>query len=126
MCKFNPKNDSRRIDPCMNNLIEFIQKHTRWETVSCCCGHGKYPPTLLVKQNTKFPYEIFSGLAIPREFKFYKKDEHGYYYIPEVKQKIIEEIKDDEANRCVCCNKKLPKNLSPMQMRCNKCDREDN
>lgn len=30
------------------------------------------------------PTEIFSGTVIPRKKRFYKKDKHGIYFIPEV------------------------------------------
>ncbi len=89
MCKFNPKNDSRRIDLCMKNVINFLWG---WDVgvLACCCGHGKYPMTIVVKEDlgdTKEIYEIFSGKTIPRKKRFYKKDKQGYYYIPEVIKK---------------------------------------
>jgi len=79
MCKFNSKNNSRFIDPCIKNLIEYIPN-----TFACCCGHGKYPMTIIVK-NVKGEFiEIISGKVIPRKKKFYKKDKRGVFYIPEV------------------------------------------
>jgi len=97
MCKFNPKNDSRRIDPCLKEIIKWLnQKH---KTVSSCCGHGKYPPSIIVKEYGKingrrqvYFKEIFSGniLRIKKDSldkdpkKFYKRDKQGYYFIPEV------------------------------------------
>ena len=94
MCKFNPKNDSRRIDPCMKNIIEWLGNKHR--TLDCCCGHGKYPPTIIIKEISGIPrtikfIEVYSGKVL-REIKnfkdkypkkFYKKDKQGYYYIPE-------------------------------------------
>lgn len=89
MCKFNPKNDSRRIDPCMKDFIEWLGNKHR--TVACCCGHGKYPMTVIVKEIVKnglekdvLYLEIISGTTIPRTKRFYKKDKQGIYYIPEV------------------------------------------
>ena len=85
MCKFNLKNDSRRIDPCIKQLIRYlnIQGIT---TIASCCGHGKYPMTILVRTtDTGEGYDIVSGTYIvKRKKKFYKKDKQGYYYIPEV------------------------------------------
>jgi hypothetical protein len=97
MCKFNPKNDSRRIDSCMKELIKWLNiKH---KTISCCCGHGKYNPSVIVKEYRKINgkreivfFDIFSGKIIiikknplDKDHKrFYKKDKQGYYYIPEV------------------------------------------
>ena len=84
MCKFDPKNDSRRIDPCMKNLIEFIQEHSNIiETLGCCCGHGKYPMTIIAKDESGQVFDLMSNLDIPRKKQFYKKDKQGYYYIPE-------------------------------------------
>ncbi len=83
MCKFNPKNDSRRIDPCMNNIIDFIQATKTYKTLGCCCGHFKYPMTIVVT-NGKINWDLISNKIIPRKKKFYKKDKQGYYYIPEV------------------------------------------
>ncbi len=84
MCKFNPKNDSRKIDPCMNNLITILnEKGIR--TRSCCCGHGKYNMTIVVWEGDLKVYrEIMSNIVIPRKKKFYVKDKQGVYYIPEV------------------------------------------
>lgn len=82
MCKFNPKNVGRRIDPCMKNLIDFLQLNDI-KTLSCCCGHGKYPMTIVVKWGDG-AFEIVSYKNIYRKSRFYKKDKQGIYYIPEV------------------------------------------
>ncbi len=86
MCKFNPKNDGRRIDPCMKELIDILQAR-RVRTLACCCGHGKYDMSIIIKQGFEthpYAFEIVSQKVIPRKKKFYKKDKQGYYYIPEV------------------------------------------
>ena len=85
MCKFNPKNDSRRIDPCMRNLIDFLKLHGI-KTLACCCGHGKYPMTIVVIWGG-IKFEILSYTEIKRKKKFYKKDKQGVYYIPETLRK---------------------------------------
>ena len=85
MCKFNSKNDSRRIDPCMSSLITYINSRVgQGVIVACCCGHGKYPMTLVERNIDDSIVEVLSGVEIPRKKKFYKKDEEGHYYIPEV------------------------------------------
>ncbi len=91
MCKFNPKNDARRIDPCMRYLIKALNEHGI-ETLGCCCGHGKYSMTIVYRYKSKDSmngniYDFCTGWGIPRETKFYKKDKQGYYYIPEVIEK---------------------------------------
>jgi hypothetical protein len=91
MCKFNRTSGDTRIDPCMREIVKFINSETSYNTKMCCCGHGKYPASLIVV-NTKTgvgcqqPIEIFSG----RQFKygqnrFYKRDKKGVYHIPDVK-----------------------------------------
>ncbi len=82
MCKLNKRNDSRRIDPCMVNLIDFLQLN-KIKTLGCCCGHGKYPMTIICRWG-ELIFEIVSYTEIKRKKKFYKKDKQGYYYIPEV------------------------------------------
>lgn len=84
MCKFNPKNDSRFIDPCMKKILWLINNKTNYKTLSCCCGHGKYPMTIVVTRGYGDPIEYFSDKFIPRKKRFYKKDKQGFYYIPEV------------------------------------------
>ena len=49
----------------------------------------KYPLTVVVreKENNKIIYrEIVSQKIIPRTRRFYRKDDKGYYYIPEVSE----------------------------------------
>ena len=75
----------RKIDGCMSMIIGIMNRNGI-ETLACCCGHGKYPMTLIAKIKG-FPVDIFSGIRIPRKKKFYKKDKQGYYYIPETQRK---------------------------------------
>ena len=88
MCRKN-KGLHNRIDKCMKPLIEFLSKHmSDYPCVACCCGHGKYPMTIVADIRktylTKPKYvEIFSGIEIPRIRNFYKKDKQGFYFIPE-------------------------------------------
>ena len=89
MCKFNPKNDSRRIDPCLKEFISnfYVMIEDIYTIKACCCGHGKYPMTIIIDDGTDEMVEIVSGKIIPRKKKFYKKDKQGVYYIPEVMEK---------------------------------------
>ena len=84
MCKFDPKNNSRRIDPCMIWTISFLKEH-KIKTLGCCCGHYKYYPSIIIKKG-KFNFDLLSGVVIPRKKKFYRKDKKGIYYIPEVEE----------------------------------------
>ena len=77
-----------KIDECMKEEIEALNK-AGIETLSCCCGHKKYPKTIVVKHSgTKMPFEYFSKQYILRKRKFYKRDKEGYYFIPEVVEKL--------------------------------------
>jgi len=74
-----------QIDSCIRPLIRFL-KDRDYDTVASCCGHGKYPVTVVVKQthNGKEIFiEAFTQTKIPRNRRFYRKDEAGFYYIPE-------------------------------------------
>lgn len=88
MCKFNPKNDSRRIDPCMKELIAFLNEYGL-PTVACCCGHSKYPMTIVVDVGNYPAIEICSGIQLNRKKRFYRKDRQGIYYIPEVWRQTV-------------------------------------
>ena len=77
-----------KIDRCMKSLIKLLQKD-HYNTVASCCGHGKYQMTIVIKnkKNRKVVYkELLSNTIIPRTTRFYKRDEEGYYYIPEVQK----------------------------------------
>jgi len=71
-----------RIDPCMKKILIPI-RDSGIRTLACCCGHNKYPMTIVYETSTG-PEEWFSGVKIPRKKRFYVKDSEGFYYIPEV------------------------------------------
>lgn len=71
-----------RIDGCMKNLIELLRSKGV-NTLACCCGHGRYPMTIVINRNG-WTEELISGKYIPRKRNFYKKDGQEDYYIPEV------------------------------------------
>ena len=90
MCKFNPKNDARFIDPCMKIFMENLSlafEKIDHKILACCCGHGKYPMTIIVGLGENLRYDLVSGKYITRKKKFYKKDKQGVYYIPEVQKR---------------------------------------
>lgn len=90
MCKlriYKKGSTAPSIDPCMKELIKFIEATTGYKTLACCCGHWKYPMTIVVEKEdilSDYPFEILSATTIPRRKKFYKRDKQGYYFIPEV------------------------------------------
>jgi hypothetical protein len=78
----------------MVNLIKYLNR-LDIKTLACCCGHNKYPMTIIVENVwSKTPFEILHHIDIPRKKKFYKKDKEGYYYIPEISEK-------EEKEKCV-------------------------
>ena len=100
MCKakrYKSGKPNSRIDHCMVELINMLNMalcEDEYTAVACCCGHGKYRMSLLVREeiyvkgtHTGFQVrEWFSNLIISRKRKFYKRDKQGYYYIPELQE----------------------------------------
>ena len=87
MCKLKKyhKTSNTQIDKCMRKLIDFIDDHSNMiEVIACCCGHYKYPMTIIVEHNNGIIYDLMSDIEIPRKRRFYKRDKQGYYYIPEI------------------------------------------
>ena len=74
------------IDECMRNFIKNLN-YFNIKTLASCCGHGKYPMTIIVESGYG-NFELVSGSIIPRKRNFYKKDKQGYYYIPEVSAEL--------------------------------------
>jgi len=81
MCK-HTKSSNKKIDVCMVNLIKALNSSDH-KVLACCCGHGKYPMTIIVKSYGNI-FELISGKAIFRKSRFYVKDKDGLYYVPEV------------------------------------------
>ena len=79
MCK---SHNPRVIDKCMRKLIESL-KIFEMNVKACCCGHGRYPMTIVVETGGDY-FEICHQVTLPRSRRFYKQDKKGYYYIPEV------------------------------------------
>jgi hypothetical protein len=67
----------------MKAIIELINKETSLQTLGCCCGHGIYPMTVVVKKGKRI-YELMTGIDIPRKRLFYQRDKKGVFYIPEL------------------------------------------
>lgn len=75
-----------RIDPCIKHLPLSLSMHG-FEPVACCCGHGRYPMTVICKVHDKNRYfDLISGKDVKRKEGggWYLKDKDGYYFIPEV------------------------------------------
>ena len=66
----------------MENIITFMKVKGGYNPLACCCGHKKYPMTIVVT-NGKIIWDLISNEIIPRKKRFYIKDKQGYYFIPE-------------------------------------------
>ena len=88
MCKkVNYKTCNTHIDKCMRPLITFLRYDLDLDIVACCCGHNKYPMTIIAEDidyGVSQYIELLSNTKIPRSRRFYIRDDKGYYYIPEV------------------------------------------
>ena len=87
MCEFNPKNDSRFIDPCLKGVLADL-KRQGVTVIASCCGHDKYPKTIIITEKSGRISDLISGITIPRKKRFYRKDVEGYYYIPELMEQV--------------------------------------
>ena len=83
MCK-RCKPNNRKKDKCMIEVCRYISFLGKLEVVGSCCGHGKYPPSIIVKNKDNQIWDLISNLNVGRKRRFYKKDKQGIYYIPEV------------------------------------------
>jgi len=86
LCK-KQKGIHNRIDKCMKQFVKNINLilPSKLKIVACCCGHFKYPMTIVLEYNKGTKYlDMVSDIIIPRKRRFYKKDKQGYYFIPEV------------------------------------------
>jgi len=81
MCEFVNNGKHGRLDKCMKKLIKNLNDYGI-ETVACCCGHGWYPMTILIRENGVVR-DVFSNAIIPRKRRFYVRDKDGIYYVPE-------------------------------------------
>lgn len=73
-----------KVDKCLAKVIIFINDKTPLKTLGACCGHSRYPLTIIVRSSLGENFEFISQKVIPRKKRFYKKDSNGYFYIPEV------------------------------------------
>ncbi len=97
MCeKIITKGSAKNIDPCLVEELETIKNtfprfKEKFKMIMSCCGHGKYPKTLIIQNKFSMCFfEWFSDISLTSTKRsdtrkpFYKRDSNGYYYIPEV------------------------------------------
>lgn len=77
-----------RVDKCIRHL-PFVLSQSGFNVVACCCGHGRYPLTIICKTSSfDLYFDLISGKNVPRKKRFYVRDKKGYFYIPEVSQEV--------------------------------------
>jgi len=74
-----------RFDKCLISIINQLNKSSELKTLASCCGHMKYDSTIVVKDREGNIFEYYSSKLLgPRKRnRYYKKDNDGFYYIPE-------------------------------------------
>ena len=87
MCQKKPY-CNREIDECIREAVAAINRTPHLRTILSCCGHGVYPPTIIVQDISngyyKAPvYEYFSNvhLGLGRRRTYYRRDQNGFYYV---------------------------------------------
>lgn len=80
MCR---KGRPGRVDRCLIHLIEALRHNYSIRVLASCCGHSRYPLTIVVLGGAGI-YELLTGIPIPRARRFYRRDRKGFYYIPEI------------------------------------------
>jgi len=74
------------IDSCIAHKVNAINMVGLFKTLGSCCGHGKYPPTIVVKDQSGQTFEYHTRHPIQRMRRFYRKDADGHYFLPERKE----------------------------------------
>jgi len=78
------KGKTVRVDKCMVDIVNTINEYTLYETLGCCCGHGIYPMSIVVRDKSGYKFDLMSGKEVPRKTRYYVTDDKGFYYIPEI------------------------------------------
>jgi hypothetical protein len=67
------------LDSCMVDKILLLDK-AGVQTVASCCGHGKYPESVIIRDGTSCTRDLISGRVWSvNESRFYKMDYDGLY-----------------------------------------------
>lgn len=90
---------NRQVDFCIKSLVNDLQTQG-FDTILSCCGHGKYEPTIVIRNNDNSVFDFFTKKLLnnynpnfdKRHNTYYKKDSDGYYFIPEIFQLIKSKI----------------------------------
>lgn len=76
-----------RLDPCIRKLVIGLNE-LNVHTLASCCGHGRYPRTFVYRAHRRvYAHALMRDVEIPRRRRFYKRDDKGFFYIPEVSRR---------------------------------------
>jgi len=89
-----------RVDACLRDVIEKLN-NTPIVSVGSCCGHFRYPQSILFRDYTDDKIHVFdTDIIIPRTRRFYRMDTKGYYFIPEMRDpKFLDSVIYNPRNR---------------------------
>lgn len=81
MCQKLPY-ENPRIDKCLLEEIANLNANG-YKTLASCCGHDKYPKTIIGFDIHGILKELCSGLVLEKKKRnrYYKRDKQGYYYL---------------------------------------------
>ncbi len=72
------------IDKELLPFIQFINQSKTFKTVGSCVGHGKYHPTIFLKDRNGNFFEFFTRFQITPERRrylcFYERDAQGFFF----------------------------------------------
>lgn len=73
--------ENPRIDACLIQEIKELNKNG-FKTLASCCGHDRYPKTIIGLKNGKV-IELISGITIEKKKhnQYYRRDKQGFYYL---------------------------------------------
>jgi len=79
-----------RVDACLGDTLDAIRK-AGFIPVASCCGHDRYPKTVVVKRPDGQVMEYFSKVLLRRKKRnrYYTRDVKGYYYIAECAEERV-------------------------------------
>lgn len=77
-----------RIDEGILDMVQLLNNNNSGLiTLASCSGHLIHKPSIIVRHKNDPEgrvFDYFTRIEVPRKRRFYRKDEHGLYYIPEL------------------------------------------
>jgi len=78
MCEKKPY-CNRKVDECIRDIVTVINRYGIYRTISSCCGHNKYPRTIIVmdkitKEVKDYDTQTHLSWGKRKRNRYYKKD----------------------------------------------------